>query len=135
MSFRTCLPTKAGLFRNLCPSITAGKAIAIIFVTMNHFSDAAELAANYVNTTNRHIFLTGKAGTGKTTFLRNIIRNTYKNAAVAAPTGIAAINAEGVTLHSLLQLPFGTFIPEDIPYTERNIQRSQVRSTKTKANQ
>ncbi|WP_424960964.1 helix-turn-helix domain-containing protein [Ekhidna sp.] len=89
---------------------------------MNHFSDAAELAANYVNTTNRHIFLTGKAGTGKTTFLRNIIRNTYKNAAVAAPTGIAAINAEGVTLHSLLQLPFGAYIPEDIPFSERNIQ-------------
>ncbi|WP_420578403.1 helix-turn-helix domain-containing protein [Ekhidna sp.] len=89
---------------------------------MKNFSDAAELAANYVNTTNRHIFLTGKAGTGKTTFLRNIIRNTYKNAVVAAPTGIAAINAEGVTLHSLLQLPFGTFIPEDIPFSERNIQ-------------
>lgn len=89
---------------------------------MNHFSEAAELAANYVNNTNRHIFLTGKAGTGKTTFLRNIVKNTYKNAVVAAPTGIAAINAEGVTLHSLLQLPFGTYIPEDIPFSERNIQ-------------
>ncbi|MEQ9468023.1 MAG: helix-turn-helix domain-containing protein [Ekhidna sp.] len=84
---------------------------------MNH-SDIAELAANYVNNTHRHIFLTGKAGTGKTTFLRNIVRNTYKNVAVAAPTGIAAINAEGVTLHSLLQLPFGTYIPEDIPFSE-----------------
>ena len=82
----------------------------------------AELAANYVNNTNRHIFLTGKAGTGKTTFLRNIVANTYKATAVAAPTGIAAINAEGVTLHSLLQLPFGVFIPEDIPYSEGNIQ-------------
>lgn len=58
-------------------------------------------------------FLTGKAGSGKTTLLRYIINNTYKNVAVAAPTGIAAINAKGVTLHSLLQLPFGTFIPED----------------------
>lgn len=83
---------------------------------------SAELAASYVNNTNRHIFLTGKAGTGKTTFLRNIISNTYKNAAVAAPTGIAAINAEGVTLHSLLQLPFGVFIPEEISFSERNIQ-------------
>ncbi|WP_420319092.1 helix-turn-helix domain-containing protein [Ekhidna sp.] len=89
---------------------------------MNQFSDAAELAANYVNSTNRHIFLTGKAGTGKTTFLRNIVKNTYKNAVVAAPTGIAAINAEGVTLHSLLQLPFGAFVPEEIPFAERNIQ-------------
>lgn len=84
--------------------------------------EPAELAANYVNNTNRHIFLTGKAGTGKTTFLRDIVANTYKNAAVAAPTGIAAINAEGVTLHSLLQLPFGVFVPEDISFSEWNVQ-------------
>lgn len=77
--------------------------------------DMAELAARYVNTTNRHIFLTGKAGTGKTTFLKYITEHTYKNAVIAAPTGIAAINAGGVTLHSLLQLPFGSFIPENIP--------------------
>ena len=75
----------------------------------------AELAASYVNTTNRHIFLTGKAGTGKTTFLKYIIQHTYKHTVVAAPTGIAAINAGGVTLHSLLQLPFGSFIPDNIP--------------------
>ncbi len=75
----------------------------------------AELAATYVNTTNRHIFLTGKAGTGKTTFLKYIIQHTHKHTVVAAPTGIAAINAGGVTLHSLLQLPFGSFIPEMIP--------------------
>lgn len=74
----------------------------------------AELAIKYVNNTNKHIFLTGKAGSGKTTLLRHIIQNTYKNVAVTAPTGIAAINAQGVTLHSLLQLPFGTFLPEDI---------------------
>ena len=82
----------------------------------------AELAAKYVNTTDRHIFLTGKAGTGKTTFLKYIIEHTYKNAVVAAPTGIAAINAGGVTLHSLLQLPFGTFIPENIPFSDSNSQ-------------
>lgn len=75
----------------------------------------AELAASYVNTTNRHVFLTGKAGTGKTTFLKYITAHTHKRSVVAAPTGIAAINAGGVTLHSLLQLPFGTFIPENIP--------------------
>lgn len=89
---------------------------------MNAPSHAAEIATNYVNGTNRHIFLTGKAGTGKTTFLRQIVRNTYKNAVVAAPTGIAAINAEGVTLHSLLQLPFGVFIPDNVPFHERSIQ-------------
>lgn len=76
--------------------------------------EMAELAAKYVNTTDQHIFLTGKAGTGKTTFLRYIVQHTYKNAIIAAPTGIAAINAGGVTLHSLLQLPFGTFVPENI---------------------
>ncbi|PTB97670.1 helicase [Marivirga lumbricoides] len=81
---------------------------------MNHtLTETAKLAVKYINTTDRHIFLTGKAGSGKTTLLRYIIQNTYKNVAVAAPTGIAAINAKGVTLHSLLQLPFGTFLPED----------------------
>ncbi len=78
----------------------------------------ADLAAKYVNSTDRHIFLTGKAGTGKTTFLKEIIHKTYKNAVVAAPTGIAAINAGGVTLHSLLQLPFGIFVPENIPISD-----------------
>lgn len=70
-----------------------------------------EFASKFINNTNKHIFLTGKAGTGKTTFLRHIIHHTHKNVIVAAPTGIAAINAGGVTLHSLFQLPFGAFIP------------------------
>ena len=74
---------------------------------------AATLAVSYVNATHRHLFLTGKAGSGKTTLLHHIVANTHKNVAVAAPTGIAAINAGGVTLHSLLHLPFGTFIPEN----------------------
>ena len=73
--------------------------------------DAATLAARFVNNTHRHVFLTGKAGTGKTTFLRYIIRRTHKQAVIAAPTGVAAINAGGVTLHSLFQLPFGAYVP------------------------
>lgn len=81
-------------------------------------SELAQLAAQYVNNTNRTIFLTGKAGTGKTTFLKNIVESTYKNTVVAAPTGIAAINARGVTLHSLFQLPFGPFIPENVPFQQ-----------------
>lgn len=72
-----------------------------------------ELASRYINSTARHIFLTGKAGTGKTTFLKKIIHDTHKKAIVAAPTGIAAINAGGITLHSLFQLPFASFIPSD----------------------
>src|SRR3954463_8432610 len=75
-------------------------------------ANPAELAARFVNYTSRHIFLTGKAGTGKTTFLRNLINQTHKKAVIVAPTGIAAINAAGVTIHSLFQLPFGTYLPK-----------------------
>ncbi|HMA86770.1 MAG TPA: AAA family ATPase, partial [Desulfosalsimonadaceae bacterium] len=95
--------------------------------------NAAIMASKFVNSTNRHVFLTGRAGTGKTTFLQDISRRTHKNTIVAAPTGIAAINAEGVTLHSLFQLPFGAFIPteqypgEDAPafelYTPQTLRR------------
>ena len=75
--------------------------------------EAAKYATKFVNSTNCHVFLTGKAGTGKTTFLKYITENSHKNTIVAAPTGIAAINAGGVTLHSLFQLPFGTFLPSN----------------------
>lgn len=69
------------------------------------------LAADIVKNTSKNVFLTGKAGTGKTTFLHYIRKNTDKNVIVAAPTGVAAINAGGVTLHSLLQLPFEAYVP------------------------
>lgn len=71
----------------------------------------AAIASRFINQTGCHIFLTGKAGTGKTTFLKKIVGYTHKKVVVAAPTGIAAINAGGVTLHSLFQLPFGAFVP------------------------
>ncbi len=76
-------------------------------------SQPAQMAAKFINLTSRHIFLTGKAGTGKTTFLRNVIALTHKRAVIVAPTGIAAINASGVTIHSLFQLPFGTYLPRN----------------------
>jgi len=69
------------------------------------------IAYRYVTETNQNIFLTGKAGTGKTTFLKYLRQNCHKNIVVAAPTGVAAINAGGVTLHSLFQLPFAPFVP------------------------
>ncbi len=69
------------------------------------------LADEFVNQTSQHVFLTGKAGTGKTTFLRHVRQTTHKNCIVAAPTGVAAVNAGGVTLHSLFQLPFEPFVP------------------------
>jgi hypothetical protein len=71
-----------------------------------------QLALQLISHSNRNIFLTGKAGTGKTTFLKHISRTCPKQLAVVAPTGVAAINAGGVTIHSFFQLPFSPFIPE-----------------------
>lgn len=74
-------------------------------------SGKIELLSRFVQNTDVNIFLTGKAGTGKTTFLRNLATNTYKRMVVVAPTGVAAINAGGVTIHSFFQLPFGPIVP------------------------
>jgi hypothetical protein len=76
-----------------------------------HNNPLFSTAADFVNNTSRHIFLTGKAGTGKTTFLKYIKENTPKKCVVVAPTGVAAINAGGVTMHSFFQLPLGPFVP------------------------
>ena len=78
--------------------------------TIEH-NEVFDLAYRFVTETNENIFLTGKAGTGKTTFLKYLKENSTKNIVVAAPTGVAAINAGGVTLHSLFQLPFHPFLP------------------------
>src|SRR5688500_20409253 len=78
------------------------------------------LATNLVNQTDHNIFLTGKAGTGKTTFLKHIRENCPKQIAVIAPTGVAAINAGGVTIHSFFQLPLSPFIPEISPGSLKN---------------
>lgn len=75
--------------------------------TNQHF----KLAVQFVNQTSEHIFLTGKAGTGKTTFLKYISQHCHKKMVIVAPTGVAAINAGGMTIHSLFQLPFGMFAP------------------------
>lgn len=78
-----------------------------------------ELAFNFVENTSKNIFLTGKAGTGKTTFLKNLRLKSPKRMIVLAPTGVAAINAQGVTIHSFFQLPFGPYIPKsDTSYGE-----------------
>lgn len=78
--------------------------------TIEH-NEVFDLAYRFVTETGENIFLTGKAGTGKTTFLKYLKDNSTKNIVVAAPTGVAAINAGGVTLHSLFQLPFHPFLP------------------------
>lgn len=88
---------------------------------MQTISEAAVYTLRFINQTHRSIFLTGKAGTGKTTLLREIIQTTHKNTVVVAPTGIAALNASGVTIHSMFQLPFGGFIPDNSsPYFSEN---------------
>ncbi|WP_026977290.1 helix-turn-helix domain-containing protein [Flavobacterium tegetincola] len=81
---------------------------------MDTIASTADYVLKFVNQTNRSVFLTGKAGTGKTTLLRKILETTHKNVVVVAPTGIAALNAGGVTVHSMFQLPFGGFIPDKI---------------------
>ena len=90
-----------------------------------------ELAWEFVNNTNRCIFLTGKAGTGKTTFLHRLKTHSLKRLVVVAPTGVAAINAKGVTIHSFFQMPFGPVLPET------NLNNSSVynrKFSKTKIN-
>jgi len=80
--------------------------------TTTSINDPAAFTERFINQTNEPVFLTGKAGTGKTTLLHRIIESTHKQAIIVAPTGIAALNAGGVTIHSFFQLPFGGFIPE-----------------------
>lgn len=88
--------------------------------------------------TDAHIFLTGRAGTGKTTFLKNLPTKTHKRMIVVAPTGVAAINAGGQTIHSFFQLPFGPQIPEGVHITgqhnnkEQAAQSQKIRGTKLK---
>ncbi len=79
-----------------------------------------ELAEQFALYTSKHFFLTGKAGTGKTTLLKNIARKTTKNFVIVAPTGVAAINAGGVTIHSQFNLPLTSFIPSS-EWTDLNI--------------
>ena len=81
-----------------------------------------DLAWNFVEKTDRNIFLTGKAGTGKTTFLHKIRTESFKRNVIVAPTGVAAINAKGVTIHSFFQMAFGPILPEGAAGYENNKQ-------------
>src|ERR1700688_2158928 len=72
-----------------------------------------ELAEQFALHTRKHCFVTGKAGTGKTTLLKRLVERTQKNVVVVAPTGVAAVNAGGVTIHSMFGLPLTCFVPSD----------------------
>lgn len=87
---------------------------------MKHTNRELQLASDFVYFTDCNLYLTGKAGTGKTTFLQNLQENGLKRMVVTAPTGVAAINAGGVTLHSFFQLPFGPFLPDREIYGSDN---------------
>ncbi len=97
------------------------------------------LAERYVEETGISVFLTGKAGTGKTTFLKEIVRQTSKRFAVVAPTGVAAINAGGVTIHSFFQLPLCPFLPDvkelvteyQMPERMRSLRKDRVKILRT----
>lgn len=91
-------------------------------------NEQAQLAWDIIETTNTNLFLTGKAGTGKTTFLRRLKEKSSKRIVVVAPTGIAAINAEGVTIHSFFQLSFAPFIPD----AQYKLKEQQYRFSKQK---
>jgi hypothetical protein len=78
---------------------------------MNELNTAMQLASAYLESTNTVVFLTGKAGTGKTTFLQSLRQTSKKKLAIVAPTGVAAINAGGMTIHSFFQLSFAPVIP------------------------
>lgn len=86
-----------------------------------------DLAWNFVNNTDRNVFLTGKAGTGKTTFLHNLREQSLKRMVVVAPTGVAAINAKGVTIHSFFQLPFGPILPNRDLNTSKDFRFSKIK--------
>ena len=87
-----------------------------------------ELALQFIDKTDRNLFITGKAGTGKTTFLHQIKNESLKRMVVVAPTGVAAINAKGVTIHSFFQMPFGPILPNQIA----NTSNAQRKFSKTK---
>ena len=91
-------------------------------------NEKIEMLNRFVQNTDVNVFLTGKAGTGKTTFLRNLAANTYKRMVVVAPTGVAAINAGGVTIHSFVQLPVGPIIPEG----QQSLLSNKISKTKLK---
>lgn len=84
-----------------------------------------KLAEEFLKSTGANLFLTGRAGTGKTTFLHTTLESINKRYLIAAPTGVAALNARGVTLHSLFQLPFSPFIPTTTEETPQPIKREK----------
>jgi len=91
------------------------------------FSEELNVAWDFIEHTNRHVFLTGKAGTGKTTFLRYLVQNSTKRCAVVAPTGVAAVNAGGSTIHSFFQIAYGPYTPNTKAQSKYDIRKEKLR--------
>lgn len=91
---------------------------------IDHTNEMFQNALSVVERTSNSLFLTGKAGTGKSTFLKHIAETTKKKYVILAPTGIAAINVGGQTLHSFFRIPFHPILPDDIQYSTRNIRNT-----------
>lgn len=101
---------------------------------MNETNPQLELAQHFIHYTGMNLFLTGKAGTGKTTFLRNLRLHSPKRMIVLAPTGVAAINAGGVTIHSFFQLPFAPYLPGAQPATGTGGKQMENKFSREKIN-
>ena len=98
---------------------------------MSRTNPELQLGDSFVRDTGCNVFLTGKAGTGKTTFLHNLKKDCEKRMVVTAPTGVAAINAGGVTLHSFFQMPFGPFIPGSEHTRQHKFNREKINIIKS----
>ena len=94
-------------------------------------NESAWLAWQLISETSVSLFLTGKAGTGKTTFLRNLHNQSPKRMAIVAPTGVAAINAGGVTIHSFFQLPFSPFVPGGVMKSDYTMRSEKIKIIRT----
>ena len=103
------------------------KTIQEINLDNPEFQSAWQLISH----TRQSVFLTGKAGTGKSTFLRHICGNTKKRHVILAPTGIAAVNAGGVTLHSFFKLPFKPLLPDDPDFATPRRMRERMKYSRT----
>ncbi len=103
-----------------------------LYLPMMLSNPELQLADAFIRDTGCHVFLTGKAGTGKTTFLHNLRKKTPKRMVVTAPTGVAAINAGGMTLHSFFQMPFGPFVPgSDYSTSQRRFSKDKINIIKS----
>ena len=109
--------------RNSVPALTAGETVTTDASTIDLSNPQFQDVWNLLRYTRNSVFLTGKAGTGKSTFLRYIISNIKKKSVVLAPTGIAAVNVGGQTMHSFFKLPFKPLLPDDPDFATKVLRK------------